>query len=77
MPSGNSAMSTMSDIVLYIIAIFLPPLAVFARTGCGADVLINILLWFFGWIPGTIHAFYIIWKTSPERNPTPAYSSRY
>jgi uncharacterized membrane protein YqaE (UPF0057 family) len=38
----------------YIIAIFLPPLAVFLKTGCGADFVINILLSILGWIPGVI-----------------------
>lgn len=46
--------------VLGVIAIFLPPLAVFIRRGCGADLLINIGLLFLAWIPGIIHAWWII-----------------
>jgi uncharacterized membrane protein YqaE (UPF0057 family) len=30
--------------------------------GCGADLLINLILWFLGWIPGVIHGWYIISK---------------
>ncbi|KAF2158638.1 hypothetical protein M409DRAFT_30863 [Zasmidium cellare ATCC 36951] len=45
---------------LGIIAIFLPPLVVFIRRGCGADLLINIGLLFLAWIPGVLHAWYII-----------------
>ncbi|KIM80741.1 hypothetical protein PILCRDRAFT_72817, partial [Piloderma croceum F 1598] len=36
-------------------AIILPPLGVFLERGCGADLLINILLTILGWIPGIIH----------------------
>ncbi|KAJ6547468.1 plasma membrane proteolipid 3 [Mycena capillaripes] len=43
-------------------AIILPPLGVFLERGCGADLLINILLTILGWIPGIIHALYIILK---------------
>ncbi|KAK5167506.1 uncharacterized protein LTR77_007205 [Saxophila tyrrhenica] len=50
-------------LLLGIIAIFLPPLAVVLRTGCGADVVINILLCFLAWIPGVLHAWYVIIKT--------------
>ncbi|KAJ5137356.1 stress response RCI peptide [Penicillium atrosanguineum] len=39
-----------------------PPLGVFLERGCGADLLINICLTILGWIPGVIHAFYIIFK---------------
>ncbi|KAH9857018.1 UPF0057-domain-containing protein [Lenzites betulinus] len=39
-----------------------PPLGVFLERGCGADLLINILLTVLGYIPGIIHALYIILK---------------
>ncbi|KAI4842596.1 hypothetical protein E4T44_07214 [Aureobasidium sp. EXF-8845] len=51
-----------SDIIKIIIAILLPPLGVFLERGCGADLLINILLTILGYIPGIIHALYV---TSP------------
>lgn len=35
-------------------------LAVFLKRGCGADLLINIGLTILGWIPGLIHAWWII-----------------
>ncbi|KAJ7740704.1 hypothetical protein DFH07DRAFT_1064157 [Mycena maculata] len=53
---------TASDILKIIAAIILPPLGVFLERGCGADLLINILLTILGWIPGVIHALYIILK---------------
>lgn len=48
-----------SDICKIILAIFLPPLGVFFERGCGADLLINILLTILGYIPGIIHALYV------------------
>ncbi|KAJ6547469.1 UPF0057-domain-containing protein [Mycena capillaripes] len=53
---------TGSDIIKIIAAIILPPLGVFLERGCGADLLINILLTVLGFIPGIIHALYIILK---------------
>ncbi|OBT47324.1 plasma membrane proteolipid 3 [Pseudogymnoascus sp. WSF 3629] len=53
---------TASDICKIILAIFLPPLGVFLERGCGADLLINILLTILGYIPGIVHALYIILK---------------
>ncbi|KAJ7098015.1 hypothetical protein B0H15DRAFT_823782 [Mycena belliarum] len=53
---------TASDICKIIAAIILPPLGVALERGCGADFLINILLTILGFIPGIIHALYIILK---------------
>ncbi|TKA70677.1 hypothetical protein B0A49_04381 [Cryomyces minteri] len=50
---------TGSDIIKIILAIFLPPVGVFLERGCGADLLINILLTCLGYIPGIIHALYV------------------
>ncbi|KAF2090601.1 UPF0057-domain-containing protein [Saccharata proteae CBS 121410] len=55
--------SSTSDVLLYFLALFLPPVPVFLKRGCGADFLINICLTILGWIPGVIHAWYIITKT--------------
>jgi len=40
--------------LLYFLALFLPPLSVFLKRGCAADFFINILLSILGWIPGVI-----------------------
>ncbi|CRK34343.1 hypothetical protein BN1723_004021 [Verticillium longisporum] len=48
--------------VQILLAIILPPVGVFLERGCGADLLINILLTILGYIPGIIHALYIILK---------------
>ncbi|KXN81567.1 Plasma membrane proteolipid 3 [Leucoagaricus sp. SymC.cos] len=51
-----------SDVVLIIVAIIFPPAAAFIITGCGCDLLINILLTILGYLPGHIHAFWLIYK---------------
>lgn len=43
-----------ADVCLYLVAIFLPFLSVFLKTGCGCDLLINVLLCLLGWLPGVI-----------------------
>ncbi|KAH8106717.1 UPF0057-domain-containing protein [Cristinia sonorae] len=53
---------TGSDICKILFAILLPPIGVALERGCGADLLINILLTCLGYIPGIIHALYIILK---------------
>ena len=52
----------MSDIVRILIAIVLPPLGVFLQVGIGKDFWINILLTLLGYIPGLVHAIWIIAK---------------
>lgn len=48
------------DILRIIIAILLPPLGVFLQVGIGKQFWLNILLTLLGYIPGIIHAVYII-----------------
>ncbi|OBZ82628.1 Plasma membrane proteolipid 3 [Choanephora cucurbitarum] len=43
-------------------AIILPPLGVLLERGCVCDFWINIALTVLGYIPGIIHALYIILK---------------
>jgi uncharacterized membrane protein YqaE (UPF0057 family) len=61
-PSTANMAFTASDICKIILAVILPPLGVFLERGCGADLLINILLTILGYLPGIIHALYIILK---------------
>ncbi|RPB07761.1 UPF0057-domain-containing protein [Morchella conica CCBAS932] len=52
-----------SDFFLGLLAILFPPLPVWVKRGiCSADSIINITLCIFGFIPGLIHAWYIIMK---------------
>lgn len=52
----------MSKLVLIILAVLLPPLAVYLKTKSGKDTIINIVLCLFFWIPGILHALYLILK---------------
>jgi uncharacterized membrane protein YqaE (UPF0057 family) len=50
------------DILRIILAIILPPLGVFLQVGLGLHFWLNILLTLLGYIPGIIHAIWIIAK---------------
>lgn len=52
----------MNKLVHIIIAILLPPVAVFLKSGVGKDLLINIILCFLFFIPGVLHAIWLITK---------------
>ncbi|KAF6253900.1 hypothetical protein COO60DRAFT_1544433 [Scenedesmus sp. NREL 46B-D3] len=43
-----------------LLALFLPPVAVALQCGCGCQLLINILLTLLGFLPGMIHALFVI-----------------
>jgi uncharacterized membrane protein YqaE (UPF0057 family) len=51
---------TFTDIFKVIFAIFLPPLGVFMEVGLAGAFWLNILLTLLGFVPGMIHALYII-----------------
>jgi uncharacterized membrane protein YqaE (UPF0057 family) len=48
------------DLLRILLAILLPPLGVFLQVGIGAQFWINILLTLLGYIPGIVHAVWII-----------------
>jgi uncharacterized membrane protein YqaE (UPF0057 family) len=50
------------DVLRIIIAILLPPLGVFLQVGIGKHFWINILLTILGYVPGIIHAVWVIVK---------------
>ncbi len=52
------------DIVRLILAIVLPPVGVFLTVGIGLHFWLNIILTLCGYIPGIIHALYVILKKS-------------
>jgi uncharacterized membrane protein YqaE (UPF0057 family) len=51
---------TPGDIACGFFAVFPPPLAAFAVAGVGRDFWINLTLTFAGYLPGVIHAFWLI-----------------
>ncbi|AXV66434.1 MULTISPECIES: YqaE/Pmp3 family membrane protein [Pseudoalteromonas] len=50
------------DLIRIIFSVLIPPLGVFLQVGLGAQFWINIILTLLGYIPGLIHAVYIIGK---------------
>jgi uncharacterized membrane protein YqaE (UPF0057 family) len=53
-----------NKLLLIILAIFLPPLAVFLKEGAGTQFIINLILWILSvtWIVATIHAIWVVVK---------------
>jgi uncharacterized membrane protein YqaE (UPF0057 family) len=50
------------ELVKIIVAILLPPLGVFLQVGLGKHFWLNILLTLLGFIPGIVHAVWVIAK---------------
>lgn len=48
------------DVVRILLAILLPPVGVFLQVGIGLHFWLNILLTLFGYLPGIIHAIWVI-----------------
>ena len=59
------------DALRILLSILLPPLGVFLQVGFGAQFWINILLTLLGYIPGIVHAIWII-TTRGEPGSAPA-----
>ena len=52
--------ATATDIIKILFAILLPPLGVFLEVGFKGHFWLNILLTLLGYIPGIVHALYVI-----------------
>ncbi len=52
--------ATGGDVIRILLAILLPPLGVFLQVGLGLHFWLNILLTILGYVPGIVHAVYII-----------------
>jgi uncharacterized membrane protein YqaE (UPF0057 family) len=50
------------NILRILLALFLPPVAVFLTVGVSSTLIINILLTLLGILPGSIHAIWVIVK---------------
>ena len=48
------------DVLRILLAIILPPLGVFLQVGIGLHFWLNILLTLLGYLPGIVHAVWII-----------------
>lgn len=52
----------MNKFLIVLIAILLPPLAVFLQKGAGKDLVLNVVLSLFFYFPGILHALWLITK---------------
>jgi uncharacterized membrane protein YqaE (UPF0057 family) len=59
-PHFSRPLRKQMDLLRILLAILLPPLGVFLQVGIGAQFWINILLTLLGYIPGIVHAVWII-----------------
>ena len=50
------------DILRIILSILIPPLGVFLQVGIGGHFWLNIILTLLGYIPGLVHAIWVIAK---------------
>lgn len=48
------------DVVRILAAIILPPLGVFLQVGIGLHFWLNILLTLLGYVPGIVHAVWVV-----------------
>lgn len=56
------------DLLLMVLAVFLPPVTVWTRKGFfSRDFLLNLLLFLMFFFPAILHAGYVIYETSTER----------
>lgn len=61
------------DFFCYLVSFFLPPLGVFMKRGIHSEFWINILLTLLGYIPGIIHAFYVVHKYRDSHHWAPSF----
>jgi uncharacterized membrane protein YqaE (UPF0057 family) len=59
----TSSSPSTGDIFMIVLAILLPPVAVAIRKGIGTKLLLNIVLTILGYVPGLIHAVWLIAKS--------------
>jgi len=71
-PGGRAGSSEKEwDVPLAILAIFVPPLAVFFKVGLvNIDFVINVCLTILAWFPGVLHAWYVIFVQRKSRTGT-------
>ena len=52
-----------NKLVLIILALFLPPIAVYLKSGPSKNLVINILLCLLFYVPGIIHALWLVTRS--------------
>ncbi len=67
--NGDEAKLEELNIVAIILAVVLPPLGVLFKRGADRQLVINIFLTLLGWLPGVLHAMYVILKSGQIKRP--------
>ncbi|MEF8796161.1 MAG: YqaE/Pmp3 family membrane protein [Salinivenus sp.] len=49
-----------ADLLRVVVSVLLPPLGVFLQEGLGTQFWLNVLLTLLGYLPGLVHAIWII-----------------
>lgn len=49
-----------NEFVLVFVSVFVPPVAVAMKRGFSKDLLVNVLLFCIGFVPGLLHALWMI-----------------
>lgn len=55
-----------SDPIKVIFAIVLPPLGVFCAVGLRGQFWLSLVLTLLGYVPGVVHAFYVLLGSEPD-----------
>jgi uncharacterized membrane protein YqaE (UPF0057 family) len=66
-PDGREVPDGMQTFVSLLVAAVLPPLGVLAKRGLGLPLLINVILCCFFWLPGSLHALWVITNDDRRR----------
>ena len=67
-PDGRAAVNAGMWIIFAIICVILPPAVVAIRKGFGAEFVLNLVLTLVFWVPGAIHALYVVFKTDGTKS---------
>jgi len=62
LPYPEPMAATEQKLLLVIIAILIPPLAVGLKDGIGIHLILNIILTLLFYLPGLLHALYVVLK---------------
>ena len=55
------------DVIRILLSIIIPPIGVFMKVGLGLHFWLSLVLTFFGYIPGLVHAVWVIVAQKEER----------
>ena len=67
MSTSSTSSEAPKDLIRIVLAVILPPLGVFFQVGIGLHFWLNIVLTLAGYIPGIIHALYIIFSRGSSK----------